>query len=90
MPLVKALNDLLSAQQASLDQQRKFLADASHQLRTPIAVLRTLLQGTLFGQTPAAESMPKMLNIIDRATGLTNQLLSMAPFKTHWPNWLSD
>jgi len=78
VPLVKALNDLLSAQQASLDQQRKFLADASHQLRTPIAVLRTLLQGTLFGQTPAAESMPKMLNIIDRATGLTNQLLSMA------------
>lgn len=78
VPLVAALNNLLSAQQDSLDQQRKFLTDASHQLRTPIAVLRTLVQGTLFGQTQASESLPKMLGIIDRATGLTNQLLSLA------------
>lgn len=77
-PLVTALNELLQAQQASIDQQRKFLTDASHQLRTPIAVLRTLVQGTLFGQTPANESLPRMLDVIERATGLTNQLLSMA------------
>ena len=77
-PLVTALNELLQAQQASIDQQRKFLTDASHQLRTPIAVLRTLVQGTLFGQTPATDSLPRMLAVIERATGLTNQLLSMA------------
>jgi len=77
-PLVAAVNTLLHAQQESIDQQRKFLSDASHQLRTPIAVLQTLVQGTLQGHTPAAESLPKMMGIIERTTNLTNQLLSMA------------
>ena len=77
-PLVAALNHMLAAEHESIEQQRKFLAEASHQLRTPIAVLRVLVQGTLFGQSQASESLPKMLGIIDRATGLANQLLSMA------------
>ncbi len=77
-PLVAALNRMLAAEHESIEQQRKFLAEASHQLRTPIAVLRVLVQGTLFGQSQASESLPKMLGIIDRATGLANQLLSMA------------
>jgi signal transduction histidine kinase len=76
--LVLALNKLLSDQQSAVDQQRRFLADASHQLRTPIAVLRTLVQGTLFHQTSHTETLPRMLSIIDRATALTNQLLSTA------------
>lgn len=77
-PLVATLNQHLMAQQAAVDQQRRFLADASHQLRTPIAVLRTLIEGTIQGQTPAAESLPRMLSIVERATGLTDQLLSLA------------
>jgi two-component system sensor histidine kinase TctE len=78
MPMVSALNELLQAQQDSIDQQRKFLTDASHQLRTPIAVLRTQVQGLMQGQTEAADTLPLMLGTIERATGLTNQLLSMA------------
>jgi signal transduction histidine kinase len=77
-PVVGALNEQLRSQQESIDQQRKFLADASHQLRTPLAVLRTQVQGMLFKQTEAPDALPKMLRTIDRATGLTNQLLSMA------------
>jgi signal transduction histidine kinase len=78
VPLVHTLNELLAAQRESVEQQKKFLADASHQLRTPIAVLRTMVQGAIHGQTAPDETLPKMLGIIDRATGLTNQLLSMA------------
>ncbi len=78
VPLVGSLNALLLAQQSAVDEQRKFLADASHQLRTPIAVLRTQVQGLLLGQTDAADTLPKMLRTIDRATALTNQLLAMA------------
>ena len=78
VPMVSALNELLQAQQDSIDQQRKFLTDASHQLRTPIAVLRTQVQGLMQGQTDVADTLPLMLGTIERATGLTNQLLSMA------------
>jgi two-component system sensor histidine kinase TctE len=77
-PLVQKLNELLSEQQDAINQQRKFLADASHQLRTPIAVLRTQLQGVLAGHTSASQTLPDMLRTIDRATRLTNQLLSKA------------
>lgn len=77
-PLVHAMNRLLTVQQASVDQQRKFLADASHQLRTPLAVLRTQLQGLTSGQLDAKETLAKMLRTVERATGLANQLLSMA------------
>jgi two-component system, OmpR family, sensor histidine kinase TctE len=77
-PLVEAFNDLQAAQQAALNQQRKFLAEASHQLRTPIAVLRTQLQGLMAGEVDAADTLAKMLRTIDRASGLTTQLLSAA------------
>jgi two-component system sensor histidine kinase TctE len=77
-PLVSTINQQLLAQQAAVDQQRRFLADASHQLRTPLAVLRTLVEGTIQGQTQSQESLPKMLSIVERATGLTDQLLSLA------------
>ncbi len=77
-PLVRTVNELLAAQQASVDQQRKFLSDASHQLRTPLAVLRTQLQGLTSGQLDPRETLAKMLRTVERATGLANQLLSMA------------
>jgi two-component system sensor histidine kinase TctE len=77
-PLIAAMGELLAEQRASVDQQQKFLADASHQLRTPVAVLKTLAQGALFGQTDPIESLNKMLSVIDRTSGLTDQLLSLA------------
>jgi two-component system sensor histidine kinase TctE len=61
-----------------VDEQRRFLADASHQLRTPMAVLRTQLQSALAGEVAAAEVLPQMLHTVDRAAGLANQLLSVS------------
>lgn len=78
IPLVETLNQLLLAQNESFAQQRQFLADASHQLRTPIAVLRTQIQGMVSGEMPTVETLPKMLRTVDRATGLAGQLLSLA------------
>jgi len=40
-PLVQAINDLLERQQSSLATQKRFLADAAHQLKKPLAGLRT-------------------------------------------------
>ncbi len=40
-PLVRAMNDLLSRLSAALAAQQRFIADAAHQLRTPVAALKT-------------------------------------------------
>ena len=77
-PLVQAMNQMLSVQLQTSEQQRKFVADASHQLRTPLAVLRTQLQALEINPGSAAEAVPKMLRTVERTTDLANQLLSVA------------
>ncbi len=78
VPLVEAMNQMLNVQQNASAQQRKFVADASHQLRTPLAVLRTQLQALEINPASAAEAVPKMLRTVERTTDLANQLLSVA------------
>lgn len=77
-PLATAVNRLLQAQQASVDEQGRFLANASHQLQTPFAVLRAQLQGVMSGDMAAHDTLPKMLSTIDRSSTLVRQLLSIA------------
>lgn len=88
--LAAAVNWLMQQQQASLDQQKKFLADASHQLRTPFAVLRTQLQGAMSGQLDVRETLPKMLHTVDRSSELVRQLLSIAKMEqlVRQANWV--
>jgi two-component system, OmpR family, sensor histidine kinase TctE len=74
--LVQGMNGLLAQQQQALDQQRRFLADASHQLRTPLAVLRTQLQSVGDNGAAFAALVPEMLRVVDRASGVTNELLA--------------
>jgi len=45
--LAKVINDLLDRLQRSFEQQRRFMADASHELRTPTAIVRTEADVTL-------------------------------------------
>lgn len=77
-PMVRALNDLIGRLKRSLDQQNRFVADASHQLRTPLAVLKTQLQSGLRGDAPTDVIMREMAGTVERATGLANQMLSLA------------
>lgn len=88
-PVVRALNVQWQQQQDALDQQQRFLAEASHQLRTPLAVLKIQLQGALSGELEAADALPKMLRTVDRASHLANQLLSKAKVeqKMHNAQW---
>ena len=76
--IVRGLNSQWQQQQVALEQQQRFIAEASHQLRTPLAVLKTQLQGAIAGELPAVETLPKMLRTVDRASHLANQLLSKA------------
>ncbi|WP_296510109.1 HAMP domain-containing sensor histidine kinase [Rhodoferax sp.] len=77
-PIMRALNVQWQQQQDALEQQQRFIAEASHQLRTPLAVLKTQLQGVTSGELPASDTLLKMLRTLDRASHLANQLLSQA------------
>ena len=53
--LARAFNDLIDRLNDAIDQQRRFMADASHELRTPVSVVRTAADVTL-GRDQRSES----------------------------------
>ena len=83
-PLVSSINDLLSRLTVSLTTQKRFLADAAHQLKTPLAGLR--MQADLAQRETDAGELKKSLKHIGRAsiraTHTVNQLLALARAET--------
>lgn len=79
-PLVQSFNALLLRHAALAGSQRRFLDDASHQLRTPISVLRMQLDHALQTPDPAerAAVLQAMRPIIDRTARTTAQMLALA------------
>jgi two-component system, OmpR family, sensor histidine kinase QseC len=79
-PVLDRLNLLLAQVSHSLDQERRFTADAAHELRTPLAAMRTHAQVAM-GATNATERGAALAHVIeatDRATHLLEQLLTLA------------
>jgi signal transduction histidine kinase len=62
--LAATVNDLLDRLAAALDQQRQFMADASHQLRTPVSVVRTAAQVTLAREARSPDEYRESLAIV--------------------------
>jgi two-component system sensor histidine kinase TctE len=77
-PLTDATNQVMQRLQQVLDHQKRFVRDAAHQLRTPLAVLKVQVQSALRGDVPAQEALQEMQVTVDRATVLANQMLSLA------------
>ncbi|RYF18900.1 MAG: sensor histidine kinase [Comamonadaceae bacterium] len=80
-PLVSSVNDLLTRLKGSIATQKRFLADAAHQLKTPLAGLR--MQADLAQREgSSAEELKQSLKQIGRssmrATHTVNQLLALA------------
>lgn len=79
-PVLASLNDLLARQAQSSRRQREFLADAAHELRTPLAAVRLQAQHAEAAVT-ADERMQALATLrggVDRATHLVAQLLDLA------------
>lgn len=79
--LANALNAMLKRLERAYDDQRRFIADASHELRTPVAIVRgnvELLRRGGFSEQDAAESLAMIENESVRMTRLLDELLSLA------------
>lgn len=79
-PLTHALNDLLHRLEAALISQRRFIADAAHQLRTPLTALKLHIEQACHETSlEAIQPVLEQLRIsTERAARLSNQLLSLA------------
>ncbi|RMX08000.1 sensor histidine kinase [Corticibacter populi] len=80
VPLVQGINGHMARFAERSRMQRQFLDDASHQLRTPLAMLRTKLEYALREPDPQEmhAALLAMRNGLDRAERVTNQMLSLA------------
>lgn len=79
-PMVNALNDLFERIGTLLESERRFTADAAHELRTPIAAIRAQAQVAL-GEADDARRTRALKNTLegcDRATRLVEQLLTLS------------
>lgn len=79
-PMQAALNRMLAQIQEVLGRERRFIADAAHEMRTPLAVLRVHAQNLLEAGTEQErrESLEFLIAGVDRTSRLVNQLLTMA------------
>ena len=84
VPLIRAMNDLISRLGEALQLQRQFLSDAAHELRTPLAALRLQIEN--LSQHHSREELDtrigEMRRGAQRASHLVGQLLKIAHYKT--------
>jgi two-component system, OmpR family, sensor histidine kinase TctE len=78
LPLVEATNHVMTRLTVLLDNQKRFVRDTAHQLRTPLAVLKTQVQSALHGDVEPRQALQEINDTVERATALANQMLSLA------------
>ena len=78
LPLVDATNGVMTRLAHLLDNQKRFVRDTSHQLRTPLAVLKAQVQSALRGDLEPRQALGEISDTVERATVLANQMLSLA------------
>jgi two-component system sensor histidine kinase TctE len=79
-PLIGAFNGLIARLDASLKAQQRFVADAAHQMRTPLAGLKMQAEIAMRSRDPVSlqHAMRQIVASADRASHLINQLLVLA------------
>ncbi|MEW8507677.1 MAG: ATP-binding protein [Candidatus Thiodiazotropha sp.] len=85
VPMVVSLNSLFHRVQRVLDNERRFTADAAHELRTPLAALKTLAQAKTLADEGNGHQvfLDQVMRGVDRATHLLEQLLTLARMDSH-------
>jgi len=91
-PLVSRLNSLFADIVRSLENERRFTADAAHELRTPLAALKAQAQVALASvdEVERRHALTQILVGCDRATHLVVQLLTLARLDGGTPHPMQD
>ncbi len=86
-PLIEAFNALLERLSANMRAQDRFIADAAHQMRTPLAGLRTQLEFALRQSDPEEmrANLERIRSGVERAAHMISQLLSLARSQSETP-----
>jgi two-component system, OmpR family, sensor kinase len=79
-PLITAIDKLVARHQEALEAQRRFVADAAHELRTPLAALQIQTENLISADLPhqTRELAEELRGGVRRASHLASQLLEMA------------
>lgn len=79
-PLIVAFNDMMARLEENLQAQQRFIADAAHQMRTPLTGLKMQADLAVLETDPEQlrQSLSRIAESTDRASHLINQLLSLA------------
>lgn len=79
-PLISSINDLLLRLEAAFKKEQRFTDDAAHELRTPLAALKTQAQVALAADNNSDKqhALHKIVQGVDRASHLVNQMLVIA------------
>jgi len=77
-PLVESMNGLIERLRAAVDAQKRFLADAAHELRTPLAAMQIQVDNLAAEREGLLTDVAPLAAGVKRASALVNQLLSLA------------
>lgn len=79
-PLVAELNQLFIRLKLAFERNKRFAADAAHELRTPLAALKTHVQIALMAQNDGDrnKALQKVIESVDRSTHVVTQLLTLS------------
>lgn len=79
-PLINELNQLFTRLQEEFERNKRFASDAAHELRTPLAALKTQAQVAILSNTDAERQavIKKLLLGVDRCTHIVHQLLTLS------------
>ncbi|HET8711211.1 MAG TPA: ATP-binding protein [Spongiibacteraceae bacterium] len=79
-PLTRRLNELLRSLASTLDSERRFTGDAAHELRTPLAAVRSQIQVAMAAQELPQQqrALAQALQACDLATHRVEQMLTLA------------
>lgn len=79
-PLVESFNRLLGRIDSAVGNERQLIADAAHELRTPMAAVQAQAQVALHSDDPqeSREALQRLIGAVERGTRLSQQLLDSA------------